>query len=85
MATVDKGLVEALDTMRDVISDTMLSHHSSGAEGTLSFNPWVSCDLCNYTGESDIELDHDSSCPIGHVSDLFDDIEYPHLKLEYLL
>ena len=85
MATVDKGLVEALDTMRDVISDTMLSHHSSGAEGTLSFNPWVSCDLCNYTGESDIELDHDSSCPIGHVTDMFDDIEYPHLKLEYLL
>ena len=82
MATVDIGLVRTLDTMRDVISDTMLTHHSSGAEGTLSFSTWVSCNLCNYTGESDIELDHDSSCPIGHVTDLFDDIEYPHLKKE---
>ena len=82
MATVDQGLARSLDTMRDVISDTMLSHHSSGVEGTFSFDIWVTCNLCHHAGESDDELDHDSSCPIGHISDLFNDIEYPHLKKE---
>ena len=82
MATIDKGLERALDSMRDVISDSMMTHHSSGTEGTLSFSPWVTCNLCNHTGESDRELDHDSSCPIVHVPDLFDDIEYPNLKKE---
>jgi hypothetical protein len=82
MSTVDKGLEKALDTMRDVISASMMTHHSSGAEGTFSFSTWVTCNLCNHTGESDIELGHDSSCPIGHITDLFDDIEYPHLKKE---
>ena len=78
MSTVDKGLEKALNTMRDVISDSMMTHHSA----TASNSTWVTCNLCNHTGESDRELDHDSSCPIGHVTDLFDDIEYPNLKKE---
>ena len=80
MLSVDKGLVRALDRMRDVLSDEMLNHYSSGSEGTLSHRVWVTCDICNHAGESDIELEHDSSCPVGHITDLFSDIEYSHLK-----
>ena len=82
MKPVDTWFVRTLDTMRDVIADNMVSQHSSGTEGTLSFSTWVSCNLCSNTGESDAELDHDSSCPVGHITDLFDDIEYPHLRKE---
>ena len=80
MLSVDKGLAKALDSMRDVLSDEMMTHHSSGNAGTFSYDVWVTCNLCDRSGESDGELDHERLCPIGHITDLFDDIEYPHLK-----
>lgn len=80
MQTVSWGLGKALDRMRDVLSDDMLDRHSSGIEGTLSHKVWVTCAECHHQGETDAELAHDIDCPVGHIRDMFDDIEFPHLK-----
>ena len=74
MKPVSWGLGKALDEMRDVLSDRVLEHNSTGTR------EWVTCTECHHQGETDAELAHDIDCRIGHIRDLFDDIEFPHLK-----
>ena len=70
------------DHIDDAISDHALTAHSRGANGTLTYEEWVSCDECGHASENQSEIQHAGNCPVGWFQDLVDDVRNPKLKKE---
>ena len=68
------------DQLNRSIGNLALSNSERGTEGTLNYETWSLCNQCGHTGESQSEIRHSGTCPVGWFQDLASDVINPEYK-----
>ena len=68
------------DQLNRSIGNLAISNSERGTEGTLNYETWSLCNQCGHTGESQSEIRHSGTCPVGWFQDLASDVINPEYK-----